>query len=60
MKIITISEEIGLVWYTAKNYKNEEIHVVIYGLQITQFTTRGEAQKEYQNCLNHYWDCCGQ
>lgn len=58
MKIITISEEIGLIWYVAKNFKQRDIHTIIYGLQIRQYETREEAQKEHQNCLNHYWDSC--
>lgn len=57
MKIITISEEIGLIWYTAKDFRNRDIHVIVYGLHVKQFNTRELAQKEHQDCLNHYWDC---
>ena len=57
MKIICISEEIGIVWYTALDYKRREIHVVVYGLQVKQFNNREDAQKEHQSCLNHYWEC---
>ena len=57
MKIICISEEIGIVWYTALDYKRQEIHVVVYGLQVKQFNNRTDAQKEHQSCLNHYWEC---
>ena len=56
MKIITMSEEIGLIYYTAKDYKCNDIFVVVYGLQVTQFHDQEKAQQEFRNCLDHYWE----
>lgn len=56
MKIITISEEMGLIYYTAKDYKYNDVFVVVYGLQVKQFHDREKAQNEFKNCLNHYWE----
>ena len=56
MKIITMSEEIGLIYYTAKDYKYTDVFVVVYGLQVKQFYDREKAQREFRNCLDHYWE----
>ena len=56
MKIITMSEEIGFIYYTAKDYKHNDVFVVVYGLQVKQFYDRDQAQKEVSNCLDHYWE----
>ena len=51
MKIITMSEEIGLIYYTAKDYKYNDVFVVVYGLQVKQFHDREKAQNEVRTCL---------
>ena len=56
MKIITMSEEMGLIYYTAKDYKYDDVFVVVYGLQVTQFYDQEKAQQEFRNCLDHYWE----
>lgn len=56
MKIITMSEEMGLIYYTAKDYKYNDVFVVVYGLQVKQFHDQEKAQQEFKNCLNHYWE----
>ena len=56
MKIITMSEEIGLIYYTAKDYKYNDVFVVVYGLQVKQFHDSEKAQNEVINCLDHYWE----
>lgn len=60
MKIISISEEIGLIWYVSKDYKHRDVHVIVYGLSVKQFTDRKLAQKEHEDCLNHHWDAYSQ
>ena len=56
MKIINMSEEICLIYYTAKDYKYNDVFVVVYGLQVKQFYDREKAQNEVRNCLDHYWE----
>ena len=56
MKIITMSEEMGLIYYTVKDYKQDDVFVVVYGLQIKKFYDREQSQKEFRNCLDHYWE----
>ena len=56
MKIVTMSEEMGLIYYTAKDYKYNDVFVVVYGLQVKQFYDREQAQQEFRNCLDHYWE----
>ena len=56
MKIITMSEEMGLIYYTAKDYKYDDVFVVVYGLQVNQFYDQEKAQQEFRNCLDHYWE----
>lgn len=53
MKIIAMNEALGLIWYTAKDYKNRTKHVIIYGLSKTEWDSREEAQDEFNICLNH-------
>ena len=53
MKIIAMNEEMGLIWYTAKDYKNRTKHVIIYGLSKTEWDSREAAQDEFNICLNH-------
>lgn len=56
MKIITMSEEMGLIYYTAKDYKHNDVFVVVYGLQVKQFYDQEKAQNEVRSCLDHYWE----
>ncbi|QUE30079.1 hypothetical protein [Enterobacter phage IME278] len=57
MKIIAMNEALGLIWYTAKDYKNSTKHVIIYGLSKTEWDSREEAQDEFNICLNHAFNC---
>lgn len=47
MKIIAMNEELGVIWYTAKDYKNRTKHVIIYGLSKTEWDSREEAQYDF-------------
>ncbi|QHJ80750.1 MAG: hypothetical protein [Bacteriophage sp.] len=53
MKIITMNESLGVIWYSAYNHKYEEVHVVIYGLSKTEWTSREQAQEHFNTCLIH-------
>lgn len=57
MKIIAMNEALGLIWYTAKDYKQHDVHVVIYGLSRTEWFSREQAQDEFNRCLNHAFEC---
>lgn len=52
MKIIMASEKIGLIWYTALNYKQKQTHVVCFGLQVKQFDSEKAAKDEVKACLD--------
>lgn len=56
MKIIAMNEYLGVIWYTALNYKQETMHVVIYGLSKTEWHSREQAQEQFNTCLNHAFD----
>lgn len=57
MKIIAMNEALGLIWYTAKDYKYRTKHVIIYGLSKTEWDSREEAQDEFNKCLSHAFAC---
>ncbi|UNI71916.1 hypothetical protein [Aeromonas phage vB_ AhaP_PT2] len=59
MKVITMSEEIGLIWYTANDWRGNEYHVVCYGLEVKHFDNAADVNEHYKGCLNHYWESCG-
>ncbi len=57
MKIIAMNEDLGLIWYTAKDCKNHTKHVIIYGLSKTEWDSRELAQEEFNMCLDHAFNC---
>lgn len=57
MKIIAMNEELGVIWYTAKDHKNRTKHVIIYGLSKTEWYSREGAQDEFNLCLKHAFNC---
>lgn len=57
MKIIAMNEELGVIWYTAKDYKYRTKHVIIYGLSKTEWDSREQAQDEFNKCLGHAFAC---
>lgn len=57
MKIIAMNEELGVIWYTARDYKQVTKHVIIYGLSRTEWESREQAQDEFNRCMNHAFDC---
>lgn len=60
MRIITMNESLGIIWYSARDYKLDTIHVVIYGLQRSEFLSRHEAQTYFDDCLTHAFECNGE
>ncbi|ALP47766.1 hypothetical protein BOW94_gp01 [Escherichia phage GA2A] len=57
MKIIAMNEELGVIWYTATDYKYRTKHVIIYGLTKTEHQSRKQAQDEFNKCLDHAFNC---
>ena len=53
MKIIVMNEDLGIIWYTSKDYKQNDVHVVIYGLSRTEWVSREQAQLQFNKCLHH-------
>lgn len=59
MTIISMNESLGVIWYTAFNHKQEEVHVIIYGLSKTECHSREQAQDQFNQCLIHAFKCAG-
>jgi len=57
MKIVAMNEELGVIWYTANDYKYHTKHVIIYGLSKTEWDSRADAQDEFNKCLDHAFNC---
>lgn len=55
MQIIAMSEDVGLIWYKARNYKQKEIHVVCFCLQVEQYDDVDKALAAYKNCLDWHF-----
>lgn len=60
MNIIAMNEALGVIWYTANDYKYRTKHVVVYGLSVTQWDSREQAQDQFNKCLNHAFECAGE
>lgn len=57
MKIHLTALDHGIIWWSALNYKQEEVHKVAYGLQVKEFATKKEAAAEVVACINHAEAC---
>lgn len=57
MKIIAMNEELGVIWYAANDYKYRTKHVIIYGLSKTEWDSREQAQRQFNECLDHAFNC---
>ena len=53
MNVIEMNTKLGIIWYTARNFRQIEVHVVCYGLQVKQFDSRKMAEAEFAHCMNH-------
>ena len=52
-----MNEELGVIWYTANDYKYRTKHVIIYGLSKTEWDSREQAQRQFNECLDHAFNC---
>ena len=57
MKIIAICEDLGIIWYTANDFRQRTYHYVIYGMQRKEFCDYESALKEFNECMNHAFGC---
>jgi len=57
--IISESHEYDVTLKVSKDYKQSNIYMVIYGLQVKQFQEFDHALDEYNNCLKHAIGCNG-
>lgn len=53
MKIHLMDLDHGIIWWSALDHKQKEIHKVAYGLQVKEFTTKKKASAEVVDCIKH-------
>lgn len=59
MNILYTDTNIGLIWYTAKDWLHRTVHVVCYGLEVKQFNKAEDAQNHIAACQRHHWEAEG-
>lgn len=59
MNILYTNTDIGLIWYTSKDWKQRTVHVVCYGLEVKQFGFAKDAKRYLVECQTHHYNAEG-
>lgn len=53
ISIVEINEQLGTILYSTRDYKNNVVYVVVYGLQSVTFSELEKAIQELNACKEH-------